>query len=419
MTRVRAFRPWLVAAICGAVCCSGAWAKVAPAPEPSAKAGLLLDIGTGLVLWDKHPDERHFPASLTKMMTALLLLENSSADDVVQVSKRASEVGESSLDLVEGEQVQVRDLLCGILMKSANDASAAAAEHVSGTVEDFVTLMNARARQLGLSRTHFCNPHGLHDPNHYSTAADLAVLARYCMLRPDFAAIARQKRTQIPGADPDTVREVPNHNRLLGHYAGADGVKTGYTRQAGRCLAFSATRNKLHLLGVVLDCEDSYADARALLNWGFGNFERVPVVVAGVTESQVHVKDGKQPTVRAVAQETICTVLPKEAPRPIPRLLEDCPGAPVKLGQLVGSLAVTMPDGTERHSRLVAAEKVGRSFMAIVRDRAPGLLLVGCVVLLAMIASYAYGSSAKSARRRRARVPTSVRATYPGRPREG
>jgi D-alanyl-D-alanine carboxypeptidase (penicillin-binding protein 5/6) len=327
---------------------------------------------------------------------------------VVTISPRAGAIEEASLDLVPNEKLTVQQLLLGMLLKSANDAAFALAEHLGGNQDAFAAMMNTKAAELGLTDTHFVNPHGLHDPRHYTTALDLAELARTCTVRRDFREIVCLSQAAIPGPNGKGVRVVPNRNRLIGKYPGADGVKTGFTRQAGRCLICSATRGRMQLLAVTMGCQDTYADARSILDWGFARFEKPVLIAQNKTVAIVPVRNGTRPTLRAVATSTVCSVLPKGAPPPTPRVIELNPEAPVAVGQIVGELSVPLSNGQEARVPLAAAEPVARSFAAILRDKSPALSAACCLGLLIAVGSWAYGSAAKGPRRRRRGVSAGV-----------
>jgi len=240
----------------------------------SAGSALLMDADTGAILFARHHMERRSPASTTKIMTALLILEGGRLDEKVVITERATAVAGTRLGLRRGQQVTLRDLLWGILIKSANDAALAAAEHVGGSEEQFVARMNAKADSLGMQGTHFANPHGLDNPDHYSTAYDLAILARQALHNPTFARMVQTREAQLTiltGRNGKVVKRkvIRTHNQLLGQFAGADGVKTGYTEQAGRCLVASATRGDHRLITVLLNDSRRWAEAAALLEYGF------------------------------------------------------------------------------------------------------------------------------------------------------
>ncbi|MDD5559576.1 MAG: D-alanyl-D-alanine carboxypeptidase [Candidatus Methylomirabilis sp.] len=240
----------------------------------SAASAILMDADTGAILFARHHMEQRSPASTTKIMTALLILEEGRLDDKVVISERAAAVTGTGLGLRRGQRVVLRDLLWAILLKSANDAALAAAEHVGGSEEGFVEKMNAKANSLGMQGTHFANPHGLDNPDHYSTAHDLAILARQALRNPTFARMVQTREARLAiltGRNGKVVKrkELRTHNQLLGQFFGADGVKTGYTERAGRCLVASATRGDHRLIAVLLNDSRRWAEAAALLEYGF------------------------------------------------------------------------------------------------------------------------------------------------------
>jgi D-alanyl-D-alanine carboxypeptidase (penicillin-binding protein 5/6) len=249
-------------------------ALVAALEHLTAASAALMDTDTGALLYAKHARERRPPASTTKMMTALLVLEDGRLDERAVVTERAAAVAGAGLGLRRGQRIAVRDLLWAILLRSANDAAIVAAEHVAGSVEQFVARMNARATALGMEGTHFANPHGLDDPDHYSTAYDLALLARQALRHPIFASMVRAREARLSiyaGRNGGVARRrlLRTHNLLLDQFSGADGVKTGYTERAGRCLVASASRAGRQLIAVLLNDADRWTNAATLLEYGF------------------------------------------------------------------------------------------------------------------------------------------------------
>ena len=238
-------------------------------PVLSAKAAVVMDAATGQVVFEKNARERRAPASTTKMMTALVTLENARLDQVVTASANVV-VEPSIIGLEPGDQLTVEQLLYGLMLPSGNDAALALAEHVGGSVARFAEMMNAKAAQLGLRDTHFVNPHGLDARDHYSSAYDLAVIARVAMQNPVFERIVATREQRVEGPVSWIFK---NNNRLLGVYPGADGIKTGYTDNAGRCLVFSATRGGHRAISVVLDSAAMYEDSAALLDYFFANYD--------------------------------------------------------------------------------------------------------------------------------------------------
>lgn len=247
----------------------------------SAAAAVLMDVTTGDVLFGKQADTRRPPASTTKIMTAILGLELGRPDEVVTISQKAAAVGEATLHLDPGEKITLYELITGALVRSGNDACVAIAEHIAGSEEQFVKLMNKKALALGAQNTNFENTNGLPRKEHYSTAKDLALMARHGLQIPQFASITRQKETEIHFLEPDVFMDLRNTNKLLWNYPYANGVKTGTTTAAGKCLVASATKEGRQLLAVVLNAPDRFGDAQKLLEWGFEETETVRLVDAG------------------------------------------------------------------------------------------------------------------------------------------
>ena len=258
-------------------------APSAEAPEIRAAAAVLVDLDTGQLLYDHNGNERRSIASLTKIMTALLVLERTAPEDLVTVSEEVASgrvAGISGLGLVAGERIRVRELIYALLLQSANDAALALAEDVGGTVDAFVELMNARARALGLSRTRFASPNGLDDDG-FSSARDVVRLTRTAFRTPGFPDVVTTRFHTIHSMDAEP-RTVQNRNVLLWLYPGAIGVKTGYTSEAGFCVVAAAERDGRRLLAVVLgEPGEPFSDAAALLNFGFAGFERRAVIELG------------------------------------------------------------------------------------------------------------------------------------------
>ncbi|MGH9051841.1 MAG: D-alanyl-D-alanine carboxypeptidase family protein [Acidimicrobiia bacterium] len=241
-------------------------------PEVSASSWILYDQGFDRELGSLNPDERRAIASTTKMMTALVVLERAPLGELVTVSEEAAGVGEAEIGLVAGEALTVGDLLVALLIDSANDAAVALAEHVGGSEEGFVALMNETARRLGLADTHFANPHGLDDSGHYSTARDLLAIALAGMENPTFADLVGTRRAPFPSTPDGGEREALTTNTLLRSYPGTFGVKTGFTDEAGLALVAAAQQDERRVYAVVLGSEDHFADTVALLEYGFTAF---------------------------------------------------------------------------------------------------------------------------------------------------
>lgn len=301
-----------------------------PTNAISAQKAILLDGTTGRVLFEKDADSRSLIASTTKIMTALIVCEQCNVLDRVRIPKEAIGIEGSSIYLREGEILTVQELLYGLMLHSGNDAAVALAIYCGGTVEGFAELMNDKARILGLKGTHFENPHGLDGPAHYSTAADLATLAAYAMNNPIFAKTVSAKNVSVGE------RNFRNHNKLLWNLDGADGVKTGYTRAAGRILVSSVVRNGRRLIAVTINDRDDWNDHIALHNHGFSDYSPRVLVKEGDRMGAVSIIGGQIEQVNVVAAEDfVYSVSGQEQPY----VLLSRPGfdyAPVVEGEAAG-----------------------------------------------------------------------------------
>ena len=263
----------------------------------SARNAVLLDASTGRVLLEKNADDRSLIASTTKIMTALVVCEQCNVLDRMEIPKEAVGIEGSSMYLQEGEILTIQELLYGLMLRSGNDAATALAIYCGGTVEGFAELMNDKARVLGLTGSHFVNPHGLDAPDHYATARDLAVLAAYAMDNPIFYKTVSAKSVTVG------TRQLRNHNKLLWQVPGADGVKTGFTRAAGRILVSSATREGRRLIAVTIQAPDDWNDHAAMLESGFSRYRVRRLVTAGDVLGQVEIAGGQAGSVELVAGE--------------------------------------------------------------------------------------------------------------------
>lgn len=278
--------------------------------DVKASSAMLLEAETGRVLYEKEPDKQVYPASITKIMTVLLALENCDPDVIVTVSNSALlnlNPDGTSAELIAGEQMPLLDLLYCAMVSSANDACNVIAEHVSGSIDEFVTLMNQRAGELGCSGTHYANPHGLHDENHYTTAQDTYRIVAEALKNPLFLELSNTASKEIAATNKSDTRYLISTNYLLSNkksvdyiYPYAHGIKTGHTTPAGFCLVSIADKNDITLLGIVFGAssvvrEDgttqiqSFSETIRLLNWGFENFERASILKSSVPVMEIPV----------------------------------------------------------------------------------------------------------------------------------
>ncbi len=327
------------------------------APGVSASAAILMEEESGTVVFEKNADEMRSMASTTKIMTGLLALETEDPQTLVTVSPKAVGVEGSSVYLYQNEQLTVEDLVYAVMLESANDAAAAVAIHVAGSIEAFAELMNRKAESLGMTHTHFSNPHGLDAADHYTTARDLATLARYALQNEEFRTVVSTKRRVIPLRGNEGARLLLNHNRLLRSYSGAIGVKTGFTKKSGRCLVSAAERDGVRLIAVTLNAPDDWRDHASMLDYGFSRFRRAALAQEHSITASVPVVGGVTDAVTVSNTEALSVTLPVGAAEPEPVLeLQRFYYAPVIAGETLGR-AVWYLDGQEIGSVPLVAEE--------------------------------------------------------------
>ena len=274
-------------------------------PQIKAASAILIDAVSGQVIYGRNVDVPRPMASTTKIMTALLFCEAVPETAIITASERAAATRESSLHLKKGEKLTAHDLLRAMLLRSANDACVAAAEYVAGTEAAFADRMNAKAKELGCTHTHFVNSHGLHDDLHYTTAHDLALIARAAMQEPRIAETVCTQRCRISRSIDHNDVTLRNHSHFLGKFPGADGIKTGYTRPAGHCYVGSATENGWRLISVVLRSPDYVGETSAMMKFGFARFAPHVLTKAGTPVASVHVANGLAEDTQAVSKQDL------------------------------------------------------------------------------------------------------------------
>ena len=313
-------------------CCLPAARAEGAAPGVSAASAILMDADSGRVLYEKDSHTHRLIASITKLMTALVALESGcSLDETVTVAREWTGAEGSSLYLRPGEEISLETLLYGLLLRSGNDAALAIAGHCGGTVEDFVAQMNQKARELGMEDTSFANPNGLDAEGHYSSAYDMALLARACLKNETLSKIAATKSITL-GSYSFT-----NHNKLLWRYEGCIGLKTGYTELAGRTLVSAARRDGTTLICVTLNAPSDWADHAALFDWGFANYESQILLRAGERVGQLPVPGGLIPVCPVEAEVELAAALSAHETASVTyELAEAALEAPVQAGTRVG-----------------------------------------------------------------------------------
>lgn len=336
------------------------------AVSTSATSAILMDVDSGRVLYAHNADAKMLIASTTKILTALVAIEEGDLSQTVTVSREAAYTEGSSMYLKEGEELTLETLLYGLMLCSGNDAAVAVAQAVSGSVEAFAERMNAKAAELGMTSSSFANPNGLDDEKHYSTARDMARLACAAVNNETLVRIASTKSITIGG------RTMTNHNKLLSWVDGCIGLKTGYTQAAGRTLVSCAERNGQRLVAVTLQDGNDWADHQSLYDYGFSTYPAERAAVLGQTVGSARVEGGEAPQVPLVAAESFAWPLAQNEKLEIQLQMHEPLTAPVTAGAEVGEAVFTV-DGTE----------VGRIALLCGGDVAPalapamGLLKVG------------------------------------------
>lgn len=325
------------------------------AKDVPAQAAYLFEANSGRVLYAKNENERLPMASTTKIMTALLAVESGRLAESVAVPDEAVGTEGSSMYLKAGETIPLIDLVYGLMLTSGNDAAVAIACYLDGGTETFAARMNARAAALGLSNTHFVTPNGLHDPAHYSSAKDMAVLAAAALENPFFAEIVSAQYRKTIGSNPHTLK---NKNRLLWEYEGGIGVKTGFTKTAGKCLVFAAERGEMKLVGAVLNCPSMWNTAKNMLDAGFSGY-RVKAFLSRETVFSIPVENGVKKSLSAAPIRGI--LYPTETDGSESYAVETTFGAcraPVRAGETVGTASLVRNGETVLSIPVVACESV-------------------------------------------------------------
>lgn len=375
-------------------------------PDVKAASAILVDAATGTVLWEKSSGVRRPVASTTKIMTATLLLESGRLDEWVKFSERARHTAYANLNAKPGEQLPMRDLLYAILLRSSNDGCVAAAEHVAGSEAAFARAMTERARALGCFDTRFITSNGLYHPAHFSTAADLARMTRHAIRNPVFNEVVATRTYTLTRSLNAKDLLVRNHNKFLSKYQGADGVKTGYVRQSGRCLVASATRYEggrpWRLIAVVLNSGDTYGDSSRLMDWGRKFYEPVFFAHRGEQVGTVQVRAGSHPRVPLRAAGDLMAIVRRQAGNNTQREVRVRQGlpAPIEQDQVCGRLVALVDGKPIAEVDLVAAETVGQVWHAGLAPWSGWSMGLAAVLLGPRYAR----TVAKSARRRRRRL---------------
>lgn len=344
-------------------------------PNVTATAAIVIEASTGHVLYERNADAHMFPASTTKMMTLITALEGNQLDEIVTVGPGAYNAEGSTLWLDVGEKIPLGDLLYGMMLISGNDGAIAIAEHCGGTVADFAARMTQRAHDLGAVNTNFTNANGLPDSNHYTTARDLAIMTKYGFTLPHFEEICSTKEISFGWIHDDT-KLLRNENQMLWLYRGANGVKTGYTDAAGRCLITAAKQNGVQLIVVVLDSLYIWNDSIFLLDYGFGKVSSDTLIESGQVVKTLPITSGRRKSMQVkTAGEIIMPVFAGDDNAY--EIVYDLPTeltAPITSGETIGKIRVVLPDGREAASVdvVTTADVEQKSFFRLVLNKIKG-----------------------------------------------
>ncbi len=340
----------------------------------NCKSAVLMDFGTGKIIYEQNSREKLPPASVTKVMTMLLIMEaldsgKISYEDKVTISPQASSKNSKGtmLLLEAGEVRTVKELLYGIAVESANDACIAMAEHISGSEEEFVKLMNRRAKELGANDSNFVNPNGLPEDGHVTTAYDLAVLSRELLKHEKIFDFISQYMVKVyVGKKNNVLRELVNKNKMVRFYNDVDGIKTGWTEEAGYCISVTAKRNNLRLISVVMGSpkvDIRNKEARKLIDYGFANFNSLIIAKKGDKIQEVNVSKGSRLKVNALAESDVSVLLNKGEEKSIEKKAElpEALKAPVKKGEKIGELVISINDKEIGRHNLISDADVNKS----------------------------------------------------------
>mgnify|MGYP004464859443 FL=1 len=316
----------------------------------SSKSAILMDVGSGQILYEKNAHDKLPPASVTKVMTMLLICEaldsgKITLDDSVQISENAASMGGSQIFLEAGEVQKVDTLLKGIAVASANDGCVAMAVYIGGSVESFVDMMNAKAKELNMKDTNFVNTNGLPVDNHYTSAHDIAIMSRELLKHDVISKYLTTWMDQVVVGKKQITVGLANTNKLIKHYQGATGVKTGFTQQAKYCLSASAKRGDTHLVAVTLGAETSperFKDATSLLNFGFANYESVKLCSKNDNIATVTLDKADEQKINLVAKEDLSVLIKKGGNKDFTRKIKvnENPTIPIKKGTNLGYVEI-------------------------------------------------------------------------------
>ena len=356
-------------------------------PDVAAQGAILMDAASGRVLWEKDAHKPMAMASTTKIMTAILAIEHGNLEDIVTISRRAEIAPRVKMYLKQGEEISMSGLVHALMLQSSNDAAVAIAEHISGSVEEFCTLMTAKAREIGAHNTIFETPNGLDGEKHQSTAYDMAMIARYALGNAMFLEIINRPSRDVTSSR--TTYNIVNKNRLLNEFDGANGVKTGYTGKAGHCFVGAALREDMQLISVVFASgwgdrgrEQKWVDTKRILNYGFGYFANELIVAEGDNAGAMVVTRSKTPEIDVYYGDSVIFPISNgdEGNIALVPFFPETIAAPVGKNQVVGegriyidgnhfaAIPILTKEGAVRHDLKTSLEKALREFLRMGSD---------------------------------------------------
>ena len=331
----------------------------AKSPNVSARSATLYEPETSRFLYSKNATERLPMASTTKIMTALIAIEHAELDDIVKIDDRAIGVEGSSAYLRRGDILTMEELLYALLLQSANDAAVAIACHIGGGIEGFAEIMNERAESLGLSDTHFTNPHGLDDPEHYTTANELAIIAAEAIGNPTFRKISSTYQKSF--ITEDRSRTYVNHNKLLKLYDGSIGMKTGFTKKSGRCLVGAAERDGLTFITVTLDAPNDWNDHREMFDFGYSKLEKITLATPYEFSYDMKILDGNSQSV-TVTNTDEASIIIERGEHTVEKFVKLARYgiAPVRSGEILGEIIFTLDGEKAASVKLISSDTVDK-----------------------------------------------------------
>lgn len=308
----------------------------------SAESAIVMDADSGRILYEHNAHTKRGIASTTKIMTAIIVIENCNLDDIVKISSKAALTEGSSMYLKANDKYTVEDLLYGLMLNSGNDAATALAEHTSGNIENFAKLMNDKARKIGMKNSSFTNPHGLDNENHYSTSYDMALLTRYALKNDTFREIVGTKKKIIETNNNEKYKYLTNHNKLLSIYQWCKGVKTGFTKKCGRCLVSYSEKNGVKLITITLNAPDDWNDHINLYNNLFDKYSQYNMIKNNDYIGSVNIENSHEKTLKLYCCKAINLTLSEEEYKKI-KIEYNYPDsikAPIHINQPIGKINI-------------------------------------------------------------------------------